>query len=105
MSYPLRITNPGAESLGYDSDGHEIMAVDIYVNPPRADVFHGTPAAWSSFWIKTIWGSNEWAADSPTRTGIVKRAEEIPENKKPTTSNEIQMQDQPCPLSTSSSPG
>lgn len=34
MSDPVRITNPGAESLGYDSDGHEIMAVDIYVNPP-----------------------------------------------------------------------
>lgn len=33
MSDPVRITNPGAESLGYDSDGHEIMAVDIYVNP------------------------------------------------------------------------
>ncbi|CEK09046.1 colicin protein [Escherichia coli] len=32
MSDPVRITNPGAESLGYDSDGHEIMAVDIYVN-------------------------------------------------------------------------
>ncbi|MFT2668485.1 hypothetical protein [Escherichia coli] len=31
MSDPVRITNPGAESLGYDSDGHEIMAVDIYV--------------------------------------------------------------------------
>lgn len=30
MSDPVRITNPGAESLGYDSDGHEIMAVDIY---------------------------------------------------------------------------
>ncbi len=43
MSDPVRITNPGAESLGYDSDGHEIMAVDIYVNPPRVDVFHGTP--------------------------------------------------------------
>ncbi|MGU6489874.1 hypothetical protein ACV2CD_16895 [Salmonella enterica subsp. enterica serovar Typhimurium] len=41
MSDPVRITNPGAESLGYDSDGHEIMAVDIYVNPPRVDVFHG----------------------------------------------------------------
>ncbi|EAO5125736.1 hypothetical protein L1U36_004435 [Salmonella enterica subsp. enterica serovar Kentucky] len=39
MSDPVRITNPGAESLGYDSDGHEIMAVDIYVNPPRVDVF------------------------------------------------------------------
>lgn len=24
MSDPVRITNPGAESLGYDSDGHEI---------------------------------------------------------------------------------
>lgn len=23
MSDPVRITNPGAESLGYDSDGHE----------------------------------------------------------------------------------
>lgn len=45
MSDPVRITNPGAESLGYDSDGHEIMAVDIYVNPPRVDVFHGTPPA------------------------------------------------------------
>ncbi|HHU7933090.1 TPA: colicin, partial [Escherichia coli] len=22
MSDPVRITNPGAESLGYDSDGH-----------------------------------------------------------------------------------
>ncbi len=44
MSDPVRITNPGAESLGYDSDSHEIMAVDIYVNPPRVDVFHGTPA-------------------------------------------------------------
>lgn len=32
MSDPVRITNPGAESLGYDSDGHEIMAVDIYVD-------------------------------------------------------------------------
>ncbi|WP_195746636.1 hypothetical protein [Escherichia coli] len=42
MSDPVRITNPGAESLGYDSDGHEIMAVDIYVNPPRVDVFHGS---------------------------------------------------------------
>lgn len=31
MSDPVRITNPGAESLGYDSDGHEIMAVDIGV--------------------------------------------------------------------------
>ena len=55
MSDPVRITNPGAESLGYDSDGHEIMAVDIYVNPPRVDVFHGTPPAWSSFGNKTIW--------------------------------------------------
>ncbi|HGT3945258.1 TPA: hypothetical protein ACM276_004987 [Escherichia coli] len=34
MSDPVRITNPGAESLGYDSDGHEIMAVDIYVFLP-----------------------------------------------------------------------
>lgn len=59
MSDPVRITNPGAESLGYDSDGHEIMAVDIYVNPPRVDVFHGTPPAWSSFGNKTIWGGNE----------------------------------------------
>lgn len=25
MSDPVRITNPGAESLGYDSDGHEII--------------------------------------------------------------------------------
>lgn len=58
MSDPVRITNPGAESLGYDSDGHEIMAVDIYVNPPRVDVFHGTPPAWSSFGNKTIWGGN-----------------------------------------------
>ena len=56
MSDPVRITNPGAESLGYDSDGHEIMAVDIYVNPPRVDVFHGTPPALSSFGNKTIWG-------------------------------------------------
>ena len=24
MSDPVRITNPGAESLGYDSDGHEL---------------------------------------------------------------------------------
>ena len=55
MSDPVRITNPGAESLGYDSDGHEIMAVDIYVNPPRVDVFHGTLPAWSSFGNKTIW--------------------------------------------------
>ncbi len=64
MSDPVRITNPGAESLGYDSDGHEIMAVDIYVNPPRVDVFHGTPPAWSSFGNKTIWGGNEWVNDS-----------------------------------------
>lgn len=64
MSDPVRITNPGAESLGYDSDGHEIMAVDIYVNPPRVDVFHGTPPAWSSFGNKTIWGGNEWVDDS-----------------------------------------
>ncbi len=69
MSDPVRITNPGAESLGYDSDGHEIMAVDIYVNPPRVDVFHGTPPAWSSFGNKTIWGGNEWVDDSPTRSG------------------------------------
>lgn len=68
MSDPVRITNPGAESLGYDSDGHEIMAVDIYVNPPRVDVFHGTPPAWSSFGNKTIWGGNEWVDDSPTRS-------------------------------------
>ena len=54
MSDPVRITNPGAESLGYDSDGHEIMAVDIYVNPPRVDVFHVTPPAWNSFGNKTI---------------------------------------------------
>lgn len=64
MSDPVRITNPGAESLGYDSDGHEIMAVDIYVNPPRVDVFHGTPPAWSSFGNKTIWGGNEWVDDT-----------------------------------------
>ncbi|HGT5800501.1 colicin [Escherichia coli] len=70
MSDPVRITNPGAESLGYDSDGHEIMAVDIYVNPPRVDVFHGTPPAWSSFGNKTIWGGNEWVDDSPTRSDI-----------------------------------
>lgn len=70
MSDPVRITNPGAESLGYDSDGHEIMAVDIYVNPPRVDVFHGTPPAWSSFGNKTIWGGNEWVDDSPTRGDI-----------------------------------
>lgn len=73
MSDPVRITNPGAESLGYDSDGHEIMAVDIYVNPPRVDVFHGTPPAWSSFGNKTIWGGNEWVDDSPTRSDIEKR--------------------------------
>lgn len=72
MSDPVRITNPGAESLGYDSDGHEIMAVDIYVNPPRVDVFHGTPPAWSSFGNKTIWGGNEWVDDSPTRSDIEK---------------------------------
>ncbi|CTT28378.1 hypothetical protein E3175_27530 (plasmid) [Escherichia coli O55:H7] len=63
MSDPVRITNPGAESLGYDSDGHEIMAVDIYVNPPRVDVFHGTPPAWSSFGNKTIWGGNGVSLD------------------------------------------
>lgn len=77
MSDPVRITNPGAESLGYDSDGHEIMAVDIYVNPPRVDVFHGTPPAWSSFGNKTIWGGNEWVDDSPTRSDIEKRDKEI----------------------------
>ncbi|HDJ0463277.1 TPA: hypothetical protein PPI46_005288, partial [Escherichia coli] len=77
MSAPVRITNPGAESLGYDSDGHEIMAVDIYVNPPRVDVFHGTPPAWSSFGNKTIWGGNEWVDDSPTRSDIEKRDKEI----------------------------
>lgn len=77
MSDPVRITNPGAESLGYDSDGHEIMAVDIYVNPPRIDVFHGTPPAWSSFGNKTIWGGNEWVDDSPTRSDIEKRDKEI----------------------------
>lgn len=76
MSDPVRITNPGAESLGYDSDGHEIMAVDIYVNPPRVDVFHGTPPAWSSFGNKTIWGGNEWVDDSPTRSDIEKRDKE-----------------------------
>lgn len=77
MSDPVRITNPGAESLGYDSDGHEIMAVDIYVNPPRVDVFHDTPPAWSSFGNKTIWGGNEWVDDSPTRSDIEKRDKEI----------------------------
>ncbi|EMR7922458.1 hypothetical protein WKC30_004906, partial [Escherichia coli] len=77
MSDPVRITNPGAESLGYDSDGHEIMAVDIYVNPPRVDVFHGPPPAWSSFGNKTIWGGNEWVDDSPTRSDIEKRDKEI----------------------------
>ena len=77
MSDPVRITNPGAESLGYDSDGHEIMAVDIYVNPPRVDVFHGTPPAWSSFGNKTIWGGIEWVDDSPTRSDIEKRDKEI----------------------------
>lgn len=77
MSAPVRITNPGAESLGYDSDGHEIMAVDINVNPPRVDVFHGTPPAWSSFGNKTIWGGNEWVDDSPTRSDIEKRDKEI----------------------------
>lgn len=77
MSDPVRITNPGAESLGHDSDGHEIMAVDIYVNPPRVDVFHGTPPAWSSFGNKTIWGGNEWVDDSPTRSDIEKRDKEI----------------------------
>ncbi|HAU8204079.1 TPA: hypothetical protein IG123_004916, partial [Escherichia coli] len=78
MSDPVRITNPGAESLGYDSDGHEIMAVDIYViNPPRIDVFHGTPPAWSSFGNKTIWGGNEWVDDSPTRSDVEKRDKEI----------------------------
>ncbi|HDS8799621.1 TPA: colicin [Escherichia coli] len=77
MSDPVRITNPGAESLGYDSDGHEIMVVDIYVNPPRVDVFHGTPPAWSSFGNKTIWGGYEWVDDSPTRSDIEKRDKEI----------------------------
>lgn len=77
MSDPVRITNPGAESLGYDSDGHEIMVVDIYVNPPRVDVFHGTPPAWSSFGNKTIWGGNECVDDSPTRSDIEKRDKEI----------------------------
>lgn len=77
MSDPVRITNPGAESLGYDSDGHEIMVVDIYVNPPRVDVFHSTPPAWSSFGNKTIWGGNEWVDDSPTRSDIEKRDKEI----------------------------
>ncbi|MDC9165914.1 hypothetical protein PSJ73_23160 [Escherichia coli] len=48
------------------------MAVDIYVNPPRVDVFHGTPPAWSSFGNKTIWGGNEWVDDSPTRSDIEK---------------------------------
>lgn len=32
MSDPVRITNPGAESLGYDSDGHEIMAETLHVS-------------------------------------------------------------------------
>ncbi|EPY5127385.1 colicin-like pore-forming protein [Escherichia coli] len=53
------------------------MAVDIYVNPPRVDVFHGTPPAWSSFGNKTIWGGNEWVDDSPTRSDIEKRDKEI----------------------------
>ncbi|WP_334285929.1 hypothetical protein [Escherichia coli] len=49
MSDPVRITNPGAESLGYDSDGHEIMAVDIYVNLHVSMSFmvprlHGVPS-------------------------------------------------------------
>ncbi|EOO5746614.1 MULTISPECIES: hypothetical protein [Enterobacteriaceae] len=29
MSDPVRITNPGAESLGYDSDGHEMALLQI----------------------------------------------------------------------------
>ncbi|ECZ5471042.1 colicin [Salmonella enterica subsp. enterica serovar Oslo] len=77
MSDPVRISNPGAESLGYDSDGHEIIAVDIYVNSPRVDVFRGTPPAWSSFGNKTIWGGNDWVDDSPTRSDIEKRDKEI----------------------------
>lgn len=32
MSDPVRITNPGAESLGYDSDGHEIIIPGAFIN-------------------------------------------------------------------------
>ncbi|EOR2858024.1 hypothetical protein EHJ26_RS28135, partial [Escherichia coli] len=49
----------------------------LTVNPPRVDVFHGTPPAWSSFGNKTIWGGNEWVDDSPTRSDIEKRDKEI----------------------------
>ncbi len=51
----------------------KLWYVDIYVNPPRVDVFHGTPPAWSSFGNKTIWGGNEWVDDSPTRSDIEKK--------------------------------
>ena len=44
MSDPVRITNPGVESLGYDSDGHEIMAVDIYVKPSTCRCLSWYPA-------------------------------------------------------------
>lgn len=50
------------------------MAVDIYVNPPRVDVFHGTPRLHGvSFGNKTIWGGSRWVDDSPTRSDIEKR--------------------------------
>ncbi|WP_317180092.1 colicin-like pore-forming protein [Lelliottia amnigena] len=77
MSVPVRVTNPGAESLGYLSNGEEVMAIYVNSRPPTIVNFNGQPPSWSSFGNKTFWGANDFVDDSPTKSDIAQRDKEI----------------------------
>ena len=77
MSDPVRVTNPGAESLGYLSNGEEVMAIYVNSRPPTIVNFNGQPPSWSSFGNKTFWGANDFVDDSPTKSDIAQRDKEI----------------------------
>ncbi|MEL4015938.1 colicin-like pore-forming protein [Dryocola clanedunensis] len=77
MSKPVRISNPGAESLGFLPNGEEVMAIYIDARPPTIEIFNHRAPAWSSFGNKTSWGSSDWVDDSPTRQDKIERDQEI----------------------------
>lgn len=77
MTDPVRVTNPGAESLGFLPNGEEVMAVYINARPPTVVIFDGQAPSWSSFGNKTAWDSNDFVDDSPTKVDIEQRKKEI----------------------------
>ena len=77
MTNPKRVSNPGAESLGFLPNGEEVMAVYVNARPPTVNIFHSQPPGWSSFGNKISWSGNDWVDDSPTRDDIAQRDQEI----------------------------